>query len=254
MIDTLFLSAVLAALAAWNTHSLRRYKAFKQTDDPARRMAFYRHMLLASFALLGLASLGILAVLGRLDAIWTIPAEFAVLHPRAADAPPIQQMSLAMLGGFATGAAVSLGIMVLVWRRRLRSMRMPVVGDIEALLPRDGRETLIAIPLSINAGISEELFFRLALPLLIVAVTGSALIGLGAAAVVFGLMHWYQGWRGVLVTGLVGAFFGWVYVASGSLIRPVVLHILVDLMALVVRPSVSRLLARRFTAGAPALS
>jgi membrane protease YdiL (CAAX protease family) len=250
----LFLFAVLAALVAWNANNLRRYKAFKQTDDPAQRMAFYRDMLLASMALLGLGSLGILAVLGRLDAIWTIPAEFAALHPRPANAPPVQQMSPAMLAGFATGAAISLGATVVIWRMRLRKLRAPVVGDIEALLPRDARETLMAVPLSLNAGISEELFFRLALPLLVTAVTGSALIGLAVASVAFGLMHWYQGWRGVLLTGLVGAFFAWIYVISGSLVRPVVLHVLVDVMALVVRPTLARHLARRSTRQALALS
>jgi membrane protease YdiL (CAAX protease family) len=137
---------------------------------------------------------------------------------------------------------------------RLKKLRAPVVGDIEALLPRDSRETWMAVPLSLNAGVSEELFFRLALPLLVTAVTGSALIGLAAASIAFGLMHWYQGWRGVLITGLVGAFFCWVYVASGSLIRPVVLHVLVDLMALVVRPTLARHLSRRSQRAELALS
>jgi membrane protease YdiL (CAAX protease family) len=254
MLQTLFLFAVLAALAVWNVNNLRRYRAFKQAANSAERMVFYRDMLVASFAVLGLGSFGILAVLGRLDAIATIPAEFAALHPRPAHAEPIQQMSPAMLAGFATGAVISLGATVLIWRMRLRKLRAPVVGDIEALLPRDGRETLMALPLSLNAGISEELFFRLALPLLVTAVTGSALVGLAAASVAFGLMHWYQGWRGVIVTGLVGAFFAWVYVVSGSLVRPIVFHALIDLMALVVRPTLARHLARRSEAQALALS
>jgi membrane protease YdiL (CAAX protease family) len=234
----------LAGLLAWNVRETGRYREFKQTDDPAERMAFYRRWTVSSFVLLGLGSVLILAMLDRLGAMATLPGEFAALYPRslqATDAP----MNGAMLVGFAIGATISLSAMAFIWHRRLRKMTQPVIGDIEPLLPRDRRETLMAIPLSINAGVSEELFFRLALPLLATMATGSALAGLAIAAGVFGLMHRYQGWRGVLLTTLVGAFLSWVYIASGSLVRPIVLHALMDLMALVVRPAVSRLVMRR---------
>lgn len=245
MTNWLLLAVVLAVLAAWNARETRRYAMFKQIDDPSKRMAFYRRWLITSFALLGLGSIGILMALGQLGAVAVMPAQFAALLPHTAHAPPPSEMDGPMLAGFAIGATISLTAMVFIWRRRLTKMRTPVIGDVEALLPRDRRETLMAIPLSINAGVSEELFFRLALPLLIAACTGSALGGLVAAAVIFGLMHRYQGIKGILVTMLVGAFFTWIYLASGSLVKPMVLHVLVDVMALVVRPTVSRIVVRR---------
>ncbi|HEY7805801.1 MAG TPA: type II CAAX endopeptidase family protein [Croceibacterium sp.] len=245
MTNWILLVATLAVLAVWNARETRRYAMFKQTDDPAERMAFYRRWLVTSFALLGLGSLAILAVLGRLGAIATLPGEFAALYPRSGPTPPVTQMDGSLLAGFAIGATISLSVLAFVWHRRLRKMTQPVIGDIEPLLPRNRRETWMAVPLSLNAGISEELCFRLALPLLITASTGSAIAGLALAAVIFGLMHRYQGWKGIAMTTLVGAFFTWVYIASGSLVKPMVLHVLVDLIALVVRPAVSRLVMRR---------
>ena len=52
---------------------------------------------------------------------------------------------------------------------------------------------------------------------------------LPAASLAFGLGHAYQGFRGVVQTGLVGAFFGAVYFVTGSLWASMVLHALMDL-------------------------
>ena len=74
-------------------------------------------------------------------------------------------------------------------------------------MPRNGAETVWTGLLSINAGIGEELFFRLALPLLIVLVTGNVIAAFAVAAIVFGLVHVYQGWVGVLATTFLGVVF-----------------------------------------------
>ncbi len=240
---TMLLVTILATIAAWNLRETRRYKKFRACEDSAGRLAFYWSWTWTSFVILGLGSIGILAAMGRMDALFAIPSEFTRLAPRDPDVP-IDHMSGDTLAGFFVGAAISIGVVAFVWHRRLRKMTQPVVGDIEPLLPRNGRETLMAIPVSLNAGLSEELFFRLALPLLIATVTGSVLVGLVAATIAFGLMHWYQGWKGVLVTSAVGGLFAWIYVVSGSLPKVIILHALVDIMALIVRPAVSRLMLR----------
>src|SRR5207244_124912 len=51
----------------------------------------------------------------------------------------------------------------------------------------------------------------------------------GIASVVFGLGHAYQGWRGMLLTGVVGAFLAALYLVSGSLITPMIVHALMDM-------------------------
>jgi membrane protease YdiL (CAAX protease family) len=119
------------------------------------------------------------------------------------------------------------------------------IGDIDALMPRNGAESLWAALISLNAGISEELFFRLLLPLLLALLTGNVVAAFAVAALVFGLVHVYQGWMGVLATGFLGLVFSVLYLASGSLIAAMAAHALLDLFGLVVRPTLVRMLRRR---------
>jgi membrane protease YdiL (CAAX protease family) len=49
------------------------------------------------------------------------------------------------------------------------------------------------------------------------------------AAVLFGLVHYYQGLPGILVTGFLGLVLCGLYVATGTLLVPIVVHALIDL-------------------------
>jgi membrane protease YdiL (CAAX protease family) len=54
------------------------------------------------------------------------------------------------------------------------------------------------------------------------------------SSAVFGLGHLYQGVKGILLTGLVGVLVAALYVASGNLILPILLHALLNLRILFV--------------------
>ena len=56
----------------------------------------------------------------------------------------------------------------------------------------------------------------------------------------------------MLATSAVGAFLFWLYLSSGSILKPMVVHVLIDLMGLIIRPAVSHYLANRD--GAPGSS
>ncbi|QWT20169.1 CPBP family intramembrane metalloprotease [Bacillus sp. NP157] len=59
-----------------------------------------------------------------------------------------------------------------------------------------------------------------------------ALLGVAVvSAVVFGLVHVYQGAMGVLATGLLGGVLCLLYVLTGSLLLPIVIHFIVNLRA-----------------------
>jgi uncharacterized protein len=53
---------------------------------------------------------------------------------------------------------------------------------------------------------------------------GGARVGLILYSVVFGLGHSLQGWDAVLTTAMLGAFWGYVYIARRSIVAPVVSH------------------------------
>jgi membrane protease YdiL (CAAX protease family) len=77
------------------------------------------------------------------------------------------------------------------------------------------------------------------LPLLIASATGSVLLAFVAATLVFGLIHLYQGWVGVLATTALGALLGLFYLVTESLLVAIAVHVLIDLNGLVVDPIVS---------------
>jgi len=81
--------------------------------------------------------------------------------------------------------------------------------------------------LSVTAGVCEELLYRGFLIAYLVHWFG-LIPAAGISAVIFGLGHLYQGWRGVLTTGAVGAFLAAVYLLTGSLLASMVLHALMD--------------------------
>jgi len=242
MLATLWLIVLLIGLALATRRDQRSYAAFKGLTGTVDRTRAFRRWTMQSFVMLVGASLVTAWMLGARLPITALPAAFQPLADGLKDGAAHRddgQGTLGMMFGVAAG--VSLGVGVQVWRMRRALAAM--IGDVEALIPRGARERIAAVPLCLNAGFSEELFFRLALPLLIARVTGSVPAGMAAAAVVFGLMHAYQGWKGVLGTTLLGVLLTTVYLNSGSLVRPMVAHAMLDLLALIVRPWVATQLA-----------
>jgi uncharacterized protein len=104
-----------------------------------------------------------------------------------------------------------------------------LMPDFSALIPATGRERLLWVAVAVSAGICEEIVFRGWLLSTLhgsLGLEGTVLILV--AAVLFGLAHSYQGITGMVLTAFAGLFFCGLYVATGSLLWPILLHILVD--------------------------
>lgn len=238
----LLLVAALALVWRLVRRDKVEYEAFKALTDTAKRQAAYRRWTLKSFVGFGGFSLLALALLGRLPQVVALPPEFAVL--RAPLAAAAQGLDLgAGFWGALVGGVLGGGIVGALLARRLK--RAPVLGDIEPLLPRNGAERLWVALLGINAGLSEELFFRLALPLLVTLATGQPMAGFVAAGVIFGLVHLYQGWVGVLATLVLGALLAGLYLATGQLWVAIAVHALIDLNGLLLQPLLRSRLRKR---------
>lgn len=243
MLATIWLVALVAILILWTWYDARQFAAFRQLEDSAARRASYLRWAWQSFAILTGGSVITLLVLGRFDAVWGLPQEFRQLGAAFDRKDALQTADGAL--GFVIGMSVGLVILISVQVWRLRKMMKPLGPEIEAMFPRNGKERLAVLPLCLNAGFSEELLFRLALPLLIAEVTGSALVGLVAATILFGLAHAYQGWKGVVVTMLVGGLFVLLFLQGASLLRLMILHAAIDVVALIIRPLAAQWLAGR---------
>jgi membrane protease YdiL (CAAX protease family) len=117
--------------------------------------------------------------------------------------------------------------------RRARLRRR--MDRIAPFLPR-ARAGLPAFDrLSVTAGICEEILFRGFLLWYAGAYLGKSPSGLAAAVILtsllFAFVHLYQGIAGMLTVGGVGLLQGTVFVLSGSLWIPMLLHALIDALA-----------------------
>lgn len=230
------LLATLALLALYTRGDVAAFLRFVRLDRSFDRRRRYRLWVVKQMLVFALPTVVGLALLGRLGAFATMPAEFrpaaALLGDARVDAGFLAAMAAGIGGGLVVGGGIA-------WWLGRRGRRMPMAGDLSALLPRNRAELPYGALLSLSAGVTEEAMFRLFLPLLIVLVSGSWVAAFALPVVLFGAMHRYQGRVGVIATTLVGMLFTAVYLYTGSILLAMVVHAAIDLNGLVIRPLLS---------------
>lgn len=190
-------------------------------SDPAARTRFYRNIVLLEW---GLTILALLTLPMRGEPL----ATFVLRQPLAA--PDV-------VGGILTGGSAGLVIglvgstIAAFVSPKFRAQMQVQLAPVRAMLPVTAGERLWFALVAVTAGVCEELLFRgffLAyLQTLFPGISPWVLLIISSA--VFGMAHLYQGRQGVLMTGLTGAMLGALYLATGSLVWPMILHALMDI-------------------------
>ena len=238
----LALLLVVLGMLAWRaaTRSRDTYRRFKRLTSTRARKKVYGRWLLESVLVMGGLSAAVL--LAAFPYVTQVLAGTQHWAPVAA-----VRGFLGTPGGIvaSVGAvlivAAALIAPVLLLRRSVGDQGVdgiPAVGDIRSLLPRARGEVKFGVGLGLSAGIFEELVFRLGIPALLFGILGLGPLSFAIAAVIFGMLHLYQGASGILVAVLLGLVFAALYVLTGSIAAPIVLHALVDLRSLVLIPVV----------------
>mgnify|MGYP003461944779 FL=1 len=232
---------LLALVATDVVLGLRQHRTFRLEIDatPAPQRESLRIALLRRWIRLGVAS-GLITLL----AVVLLPGlTLADLGLRAPDLESkFGPVTSSMVAGMFFGIVVSAVAVAFLTRRVLKNSSKVALAGSEALdpmLPRTARGRWWWGGLALSAGVTEEIVYRglaiLTLAVILPQASGSVIVM--AATVIFGLAHAYQGWAGVLVTGLSGWVLGNLYLSTSSLVIPMVLHVLIDLRVLVMRPS-----------------
>jgi membrane protease YdiL (CAAX protease family) len=244
---SLALDAILGAYIAWQVvRFVPQYARLKKDiaeGDPRARIRVYGEALRFEWlsALLALLALGF--DLTSLDPRSLALQDSPLVVPFSSRAAP--GLIPGMVAGLALG---TIGIVVARFKGRKSRPTLAnqspaarwrrVLPDFSALVPVTTEERLLWAGVAMSAGICEEVVFRgwLLSSLHGAAhLDGTALVAAGAA--LFGLAHAYQKIPGIILTGLAGIVFSVLYVATGSLLAPILLHIAVDLrFALLPRP------------------
>jgi len=218
----------------------RRFEGRLRADQAARR-SFYRRLLVLEWGLAAVA----LVVWSAAPGVTV--AAVGLVPPRGWPGP---------LAWLITGALL---VLVFVSTRALRSgalagpppevLRRTRPGEARhaeppgqatlALLPRTRSERRLFALVGVTAGVCEEWLYR-GFFLAVVAAAAPGLPAAGlvvVAALAFGLAHAYQGRSGILTTGVLGGLLAAVYLSTGSLLLPVLLHAVIDLRFLLVPAS-----------------
>lgn len=207
----------------------------------------YPAMVRSSWLRFGLPAIALLGVAGRWPSFVQIPAEFApatvLVGFDGLTAADRQTVLLAAACGVLIGLAA--GMLLTAWRAWRGRPEGTMFGDARAVLPRGPQDYGWAALVCLTAGLTEEAYFRLLVPLLATLASGSAVAGFVGATLLFGAAHRYQGWRGVVATTVAGTALSVGYLATGSLIAMMALHAAGDLGHLVLRPALRLAIERR---------
>jgi membrane protease YdiL (CAAX protease family) len=219
----LFLIAV--ALPIWDLAEAKRLRANCTSKD---RLRYYRTILGA----LWLLTIGSVWYLG-----WggVLTAGTALGEAGRAMSNPYLRYGLLTLAGLFVVAALSPVLMSLKSPKvKAAYARQVAKTPFAFIFPTTPIERRYFAALSVSAGVCEEIIFRSFLisyfhsPPFSFAV----FLGLLLSSFLFGINHGYQGWVGVLKTGVGGFLFGLVYFTTGSLILAMLLHAVTDLQVL----------------------
>lgn len=240
---------LLAIVAAWlliaepvlGRRSFQQFLRALAAEDTDTRSRFYRSWIIQAWVLMIL----ILAVV-LLGFDW-IGSQLGLRVPHLSVRIPT-----GFVAGFLSAALAGL-VLGIVLARRENTRKSEAETPAEAtpdsesmkMLPRTPRERRWFAALAVTAGITEEVIWRgVLLAVLVAAFPGMPLAAtILLMAIMFGWAHLYQGVGGILATAALGAMLTALYLVTASLILPMVVHALIDLLAILRTRSNARVVA-----------
>jgi membrane protease YdiL (CAAX protease family) len=223
-------------------HVLHRRFEGRLRTDPGARTSFYRRLLVLEWGL------SLLVLLIWLSAPGVDAAAVGLRWPTSWPGPVVSVAVVLLLvfvvlstralrGGVLLEAARDPG------RRPAGHPRAGRHAEVEqpahatlALLPRTPGERRLFTLVGWTAGICEEWLYRGFFIAVVAALAGAPAdwVLVVVAGLAFGLAHAYQGLAGIALTGVLGGVLAALYLSTGSLLLPVLLHALIDLRFLLV--------------------
>jgi len=220
---TTFISHLLVAwvllVAPWMAYRSYRKAQRETAIDPLAKVRLFRRVVRKQWLLI--------AIICGLWLFGGIPgAQIGIRSPYSW--PITLGASVAMLGFFAWSS--------FRLRTKAETVREKMKDRGGAMLPGSIEELRWFAMMSLGAGIAEELLCRgflfYYLSLHIPRINNWELVLL--TSLFFGLAHLYQGWKGILVTGVAGVILSGLYVLTGSLFLPALVHIAGNMRVVVI--------------------
>jgi membrane protease YdiL (CAAX protease family) len=211
----------------WDRYEIPRLKA---TTDPGKKIKFYGKIVAASWvcAIVAVLAVGLAAV----STIHKAPGEGAWLDTGSRAGLFLAGLTAGLLIVILVPAVLALG------SEKIRAKAGKAAKKLAFLLPSSPEERQWWWVVCITAGICEEVVYRgflmqyfHTLPFHL-----SLAWAMVASSVIFGIAHLYQGVAGGVQSAVVGFVFAAMFVTTGSLVVPIVVHAVMDLRVLAMLP------------------
>jgi len=211
----------------WDRYEIPRLKA---STEPGKKVRYYRKVMIALWicALVAVLTVGLFITF----TFHTSPGEIRWLDPGSVGARFTE--------GIIAGAliAIFLPVVLAVRNEKIRAKAAKAAKKLAFLIPSTAEERRWWWPVCITAGVCEELIYRgfLLHYFHVLPFHLSLTWALVVASMIFGVGHLYQGGVGSLTTAVLGFVFGCLFVITGNLALPMVLHAVLDLRVLAMLP------------------
>jgi uncharacterized protein len=218
---------LIVVLPLWDWYEIPRLKA---STEPRKKVRYYGKIVTVLWVC---ALVAALTIGPKTATVWQNSfGEIAWLQPGARGRIFVEGLIAGVLIVLFVPATVAL------WNEKLRAKAGKAAKRLAFLLPSTGEERQRWWLVCLSAGICEEIMYRgfLLHYLHIAPFHLSLLWALASSSLIFGIGHLYQGPAGAVSTVVVGALFGMMYLMTGNLILPIVVHAAMDLRVLMMLP------------------
>jgi membrane protease YdiL (CAAX protease family) len=210
----------------WDRYEIPRLKA---STEPRKKVRYYGKIVGALWACAVVAALT--AGLVTVFTIQKSPSEISWLAG---------SLGKAVVEGVTGGIVIAVMVpaVLALWSEKIRTKAGKAAKKLAFLLPSTGEERRWWWLVCITAGVCEEVVYRgfllhyfHTLPFHL-----SLTWALVVSAVIFGIGHLYQGVAGAVQTTVMGFMLGAIFLTTGNLVIPIVVHAVMDLRALAMLP------------------
>jgi len=227
MVQHVLVFVLIVVAPLWDWYEIPRLKA---STAPRKKIRFYAEIVTASWicALVAALTIGVVAVF----TIQMAPGDAVWLEAGSRGSAAMKGITVGMLIAIFVPAALALR------SEKIRKKAAKAAKKLAFLLPSTGEERRWWWLICITAGVCEEVVYRgfLLHYLHVLPFHLSLTWALVVASVIFGIGHLYQGALGAVQTALIGLVLGAMFLLSGNLLLPMVVHGLLDLRALALLP------------------
>jgi len=227
LVQHLLVFFLIVVTPLWDRYEIPRLKA---STEPRKKILFYRKIVVASWvcAIVAALAIGLMPIF----VIHKVLGEISWLDSGSRGGMLLEGIAVGML------IAILLPAVLALTSEKIRAKAAKAAKKLAFLLPSTKDERRWWWVVCITAGICEEVVYRgfLLHYLHTLPFHLSLTWALVASSLIFGIAHLYQGAGGAVQTALIGAVLGAMFLVTGNLLLPMVVHAVLDLRVLALLP------------------